>query len=362
MNNFAFMIHPLDVSDVSRKFAFAKKLPPGLVEQAMRLMRPVKTSFISGVKSPYAEAEGWFVGCPLTSRQILSLPTAYVLKKIIQTGKLAQDLVAKIVGLGAMTSVVGDAGITVARNLDIAVTTGNSYTIATAIEGTLIAARLIGIDVSKAEVAIIGATGSIGAVCTRLMAREAKYITLVARTQEKLEQLAQRVLYETGLVVQITPHSKNILPKADIVLTVTSAVDTVIEPGDLKPGAIVCDVARPRDVSKQVAELRDDVLVIEGGVVEIPGDVDFRFNFGYPPGLALACMAETMILALEGRFENFSLGRELTLEQVEEISRLAKKHGFKLAGFRSFERAVSPGQIQAIKNRADLKRKQQGQG
>ncbi len=58
----------------------------------------------------------------------------------------------------------------------------------------------------------------------------------------------------------------------------------MIEPKHLKPGAVVCDVARPRDVSKLVAEQRDDVLVIEGGMVEVPGPVDFHFDFGFPPG------------------------------------------------------------------------------
>jgi uncharacterized NAD-dependent epimerase/dehydratase family protein len=63
-------------------------------------------------------------------------------------------------------------------------------------------------------------------------------------------------------------------------------------------------------------------------------------------------MAETMILALEKRYESFTLGRELTLEQVDEISQLAKKHGFKLSGFRSFEREVTPEHIMAIKENA----------
>ena len=48
--------------------------------------------------------------------------------------KLAQDLGAKVVGLGAFTAVIGDAGITVSNNVDVAVTTGNSYTVATALE------------------------------------------------------------------------------------------------------------------------------------------------------------------------------------------------------------------------------------
>ena len=44
---------------------------------------------------------------------------------------------------------------------------------------------------------------------------------------------------------------------------------------------LVCDVARPRDVSWRVHQERDDVLVIEGGMVEVPGPVDFGFQFRF---------------------------------------------------------------------------------
>jgi fatty aldehyde-generating acyl-ACP reductase len=358
LHKFAFMIHPLDIGDVSRKFPRLGKLPAGLLHRLLTLAPPVKASAITGVKSPYGETEGWLVACTLTAEQMLTLPADFVIKKIIQAGRYAEKLGAKILGLGAMTSVVGDAGITVAKNLDIAVTTGNSYTVYTALEGAKKAAELMGIKLDQAEVAVIGATGSIGAVCARLMARECRYLTLVARNKEKLDALAQMIMFETGLVASVTSESKKALRRADLIITVTSSADAVIEPEDLKPGAVVCDVARPRDVSRRVAQMRDDVLVIEGGLVEVPGEVDFHFNFGYPPGLALACMAETMLLALEGNLTDYTLGRDLTLEQVEEMGRLAKKHGFRLAGFRSFERPVPEEKILAIKKRAEEKQKE----
>ncbi|CEP68982.1 Quinate/shikimate 5-dehydrogenase/glutamyl-tRNA reductase [Moorella glycerini] len=355
MHRFAFMIHPLDINDITRKFPLARHLPSGLLERAARYLPPLKTSYINGVRSPYAETEGWFVACPLTTRQMLSLPEKFVIERIIRTGRLAEKLGAEILGLGAMTSVVGDAGITVARNLNIAVTTGNSYTVATAIEATEKAAAMMDIDLPRAEVAIVGATGSIGAVCAKILARRCQHLTLIARNETKLARLAGEIKATSGLKVRITSHSREALRRADVIITVTSAVDTVIEPEDLKPGAVVCDVARPRDVSRRVAEMRDDVLVIDGGVVEVPGNVNFNFNFGYPPGLAYACMAETMILALEGRIENFTLGRELTVEQIDIINRLAAKHGFRVAGFRSFELPVSEARVAAIRERARRK-------
>jgi hypothetical protein len=85
-------------------------------------------------------------------------------------------------------------------------------------------------------------------------------------------------------------------------------------------------------------------------VVQVPGNPNFNFNFGFPEGTSYACMAETMLLALEGRYENFSLGKELSLERVMEIGQLAQKHGFKLAGLRSFERALDESQILALRD------------
>ncbi|SDF17467.1 saccharopine dehydrogenase NADP-binding domain-containing protein [Sporolituus thermophilus] len=360
MEKFAFIIHPLTAKDFSRKFPFAKNWPDRFVEGIMKYIPPFKVSEITGVVSDHAEAQGWFVGCPLTSRQMLEMPEPYVIKKIIKAGKVAEKLGAKVVGLGAFTSVVGDAGITIAKNLNIAVTTGNSYTVATALEGVRQAAKLMGKDIAHANIVILGATGSIGAACAQIMAREARYLTLVARNEKKLEKLAEQIFRSTGLAARITANTKSALKTADVVIAVTSAVDSIIEPEDLKPGAIVCDVARPRNVSRRVAEMRNDVLVIEGGVVEVPGDVNFGLNFGFPPKTAYACMAETMILALEGRYENFTLGRDLTVKQVELIEQLARKHGFKLAGFRSFERALTPEEITAIK--ANAAAKQRGEG
>ncbi len=355
MIKFAFIIHPLDLQDITKRLKLFKLLPDRIVEGITRRFPVYKAAEIRGIKSPWSETGGWFLICPLTSRQMLELPVSYVTRRIIEAGKLAEKLGAGIVGLGAMTSVVGDAGVTIARHLKIPVTTGNSYTVATALEGTRKAADFMGINLTRAEVAVIGATGSIGSVCAKMMAREAGRLTLVARRRSRLERLARQILNETGVAARMTANIKEALRSADIVIAVTSAVDAVIEPMDLKSGAVVCDVARPRDVSHQVAETRPDVLVIEGGVVEVPGNVEFNFDFGFPPKTAYACMAETMILALEGRCESFSLGRDLTVSQVEEINRLAAKHGFKLAGFRSFERALSQIELERIRAAATFR-------
>ncbi|MCL5103971.1 MAG: 3-hydroxyacyl-CoA dehydrogenase NAD-binding domain-containing protein [Armatimonadetes bacterium] len=352
MEKFAFIIHPLSAKrDVARKYPFVKAFPESWIEFGLRYKGPMDVSHITGVRSiTGTEAEGWFVGCPLTPKLLLSLPIDEVWKKIMETVRIAEDHGAKIIGLGAFTSVVGDGGVTVAKNAKIAVTTGNSYTVATAIQGSIQAAELMGIDPAEAHVAVVGATGSIGKTCAQVFAKKSAAVTLIGRSMDRLEELARQISGKASVTSSTDVESG--IKDADIVVTVSSAVDAIIEPRFIKSGAVVCDVARPRDVSVRVQHERDDVLVIEGGVVEIPGDVDFHFNFGFPPRTAYACMSETMMLALEGRYESFTLGKDVSVEQVEEISRIADKHGFKLAGFRSFEKAVGEQEIERIRKKA----------
>lgn len=357
MAKFAFIIHPLDVLDVARKYRVARYLPGAWVEAALRFMRPKVVSEITGVVSlTGARTEGWFVGCPATPRQLLQGGQRAV-EVVVRAGRVAQEIGADIVGLGAYTSIVGNGGMQVAAALDIAVTTGNSYTCFTAVEGAMKAAEMMGISAADATAAVLGATGSIGRACSILLAGKVARLVLAGRRRERLEQVAAEALSHGAGDVQIHESLADALRDADIVITVTSALEAVVEPDYLKPGAVVCDVARPRDVSRRVVEQRDDVLVIEGGVVKVPGPVDFHFDFGFPPGTAYACMAETMILALENRFEDYSIGRDLELTKVLEIGTLAAKHGFELAGFRAFERAVTDETIARVRERAEAVRR-----
>jgi predicted amino acid dehydrogenase len=256
--------------------------------------------------------------------------------------------------LGAFTAVVGDAGHTVSQALMIPVTTGSSYTVVVAVEASLEAALQMGLEATQSVVAVVGAYGSTGRACAHLLASTAKELMLVGRVPERLQDVKRQV-DALGAWSVATTNLQDIR-EADIVLATTSSTDPIIHPDLLKPGAIVCDVARPRNVSRRVVSERDDVLVIEGGVVEVPGEVDFGFDFGFPPGQAYACMAETMLLAMEGRYECYSIGRDISLDRVQEIGRLARKHGFRLAGFRSFERVLEDSEIRVIRENAYARR------
>lgn len=72
--------------------------------------------------------------------------------------------------------------------------------------------------------------------------------------------------------------------------------------------------------------------------------------------MAYAGLAETIILALEGRFEDFTKGSNTEWEKVKEIYKLGIKHGMKLSSISGVEGPLSNTDIARVKAQALLKR------
>lgn len=359
-NTFGFIFHPILIREhVNKKFPpLGTVLPISVINWACQFFPPQYISEITGITSQDTDesVRGWFVAAPYTPQAMHDLPLEKVYSKIIDTINLAERKGAKIMGLGAHIAVVGDAGKTISERVNIPVTTGNSYTVAVAVDSMIEAANIMDIDISSANIAIVGATGSIGKACARVFADLCGELVLIGRDAEKTNLV--RELCEGKTASVCATSEINAIYSADLILTVSSAVDTIIEPKHLKPGSIVLDVARPRDVSPAVARERNDVLVIEGGMVEVPGaNANFNFDFGFPPRKAFACMVETIALAMEGRYENFTIGRDITPHQVHEMRGICQRHGFQLSGFRAFEHAVTQETISNVREQAFANRK-----
>lgn len=360
VNRFAFVIHPLSVEFIHKhpRFRFTRFLPDRLVEWFAAQIPPIYISRIRGIQSPTTgqKAEGILLALGATPRELMRRDTSFTYRRLIRAARMAERMGARIMGLGAFTSVVGDAGITVAHKAEIGITSGNSLTVAATLEAAKQAVRLMGTtDLTKGTAMVIGATGSIGSVCSRLLAQAIGDVILVAPRPEKLIALKRQIEAETpGARVTVATSADDYLGQADLIVTTTTAVNTrVLDITRCKPGAVICDVARPPDISEEEAALRPDVLVIESGEVKLPGDVDFGYDIGLPPGTAYACLAETALLALEGRFEDYTLGREIEMERVKEMYRLFKKHRFELAGLRSHGRYITEEEIARKRALAD---------
>jgi predicted amino acid dehydrogenase len=200
---------------------------------------------------------------------------------------------------------------------------------------------------------VVGATGAIGSVCARLLATTAEEVYLVAPEAAKLLALKESILKETpDAKLFLAAHADKDIATMDMIVTATSgAGKKVLDISLVKPGCVITDVARPLDLPPEEVAKRPDVLVIESGEILLPGDVHMK-NIGLPPNVAYACLAETIVLALEGRFENFTVGRAIEWEKVREIYRLGLKHGMKLAAISGVNGVFSDADIAKVRHLA----------
>ncbi|PXX91606.1 dehydrogenase [Marinobacter vulgaris] len=370
INRFAFVIHPLSQQYLTKTPPLdwiASVSPPmvmNLVEKAVAYTPPFIYSKVSGIQSPTGEeVEGWLISVGGTPREIMAHDPEFTYARLLQAAELAKKMGAQLMGLGAFTKVVGDAGITVAKRAPLPITTGNSYSASGALWAAHDAMKKIGLVTigpsgkAAGKAMVVGATGAIGSVCARLLAKAVDEIYLAAPEPAKLLALKESIEQETpGAIVHVAGSAERDLGEMDMIVTATSgAGKRILDIMKVKPGCVITDVARPLDIPAIDVAKRPDVLVIESGEIKLPGEVHMK-DIGLPKGIAYACLAETIVLALEGRFENFTLGRNIEWEKVREIYKLGLKHGMKLAAISGVNGVFSEEDFQRVRVLAEQER------
>ncbi|MBV8638466.1 MAG: shikimate dehydrogenase [Candidatus Eremiobacteraeota bacterium] len=362
---FCFVIHPLSLEDVARYEPGAAGKGEPIIRKILEWMPSYAAVHVTGVRTPDGrETEGWFVAAPLLPEQMMDLPREEVYKRIVRAIEIGAELGANVAGLGAFTGVVGDGGVTIAERSPIPVTTGNSLTIAAGIQSLFRGASEMEVDPASSTAVVVGATGSIGSACVKLIAPRVKHVILVARNNTRLAKFHEQVRDELQCESSFTTDIPDAVRRSQLILTATSSTQDIIEPEDLQTGAVVCELSLPHDVSRRVALERPDVLVTEGGNMRVPGEPRFErvrepgtdFDLNLPPRTALACMSETMVLALERRLESYTLGRGIDLHKVIDIETMATRCGFTLADMRAFDAAITPEKIAATREAAAMRR------
>lgn len=391
----AFLVHPLEATqyqDFDRSLA---NLSAGDLHELNLAFGNLLTPFVAE-KATIRTKSGEVVRCdfilvPRTAADLMAMPESQALGEIKDAVELAQTRGARLVGLGAYTSVVVRGGHGVA-DMGIPITTGNSYTVVAGFEAIGMALSQRGASWAGTTVAVMGAGGAVGRGIVLMMAEHVARLCLIGnprrseeRTRSRLGQVAidtcRHLLAQLGaghrfapgsigerlqlfgelpaadapdaalvpLVEQlekagallITRFGDGVLPLADVVVTATSTPDVLIGPGHpLKRRAIVCDLSRPTNVDPGLGHTRPDVLVIDGGLIEVPGDVDLR-RLGLSAGLTYACMAEAILLALANEQTHYSLGSDLPIAGILRLQKLAQQYGFRVAKLRSFGHPIT---------------------
>jgi acetylornithine/succinyldiaminopimelate/putrescine aminotransferase/predicted amino acid dehydrogenase len=379
---FGFVIHYTEDEDIFhadpslRQFseeeltnwkAWVKRLGPGFVRRIPDVVS--KTGDV---------ASGWLLSVPMLPGDMRGKGRNEARQMIAGAVDLAGEGGVCRVGLGAFTSIVTRGGETV-TGCGVPVTSGNTLTTVAAVKAITQLCRRTGISLDDAHVVVVGASGAIGRLGAMLLARRAGRMTLVGNAQNPFApRLLSKVADEihaslaedhqpdtwtpgrlartiraaganTGSIAPAhaafandpqAPHQRPVLswttdlgqalPEADIVLVATSSDTVLVDPTQLRPRTLVCDVARPPNVAK--ADLSGSgVLVFDGGLVCPPTPVDLGPFQTLPANVAWGCLSETMLLALSGQERDFSIGSALSLADADLLAGLAEKHGFEPA-------------------------------
>jgi acetylornithine/succinyldiaminopimelate/putrescine aminotransferase/predicted amino acid dehydrogenase/acyl carrier protein len=385
VGRFAFLMHPLDNSsfvdfDASLQALSEKELSL-FVSVVDRVLEPFVYSSAIIQASNGQRISGDFILVGQTTESLLKTDDKKVLSTITDALNLGIDRGADIVGLGGYTSILTGGGYKVKDN-GSPITSGNSFT---ALSGQIAidkALHKLQRTWESSNVAIVGAAGSIGSTMSVMLAEKAGKLILVGNPNRSIEESRRKIsavvdkvltywldkllsnpslnggpiiqaiknypfelsqstsTQELGLWLEnsgyilITDSSYSI-GYADIVVTATNTLANICEAKGFKQSAIICDLSRPKSISRIVAVERPDLLIIDGGLITLPNRPDIGC-FGIDKGLAYACMAETMLLTFGKHFEHTSLGANISMTEIDLLNSLANQFGFEIDQLQSF--------------------------
>lgn len=332
MKRCAFIFHPLEFWQLAALEHRVATKSPRLIKQFLLQISP---SVVKTLEVTSATGEKTWVDLIC----IWALPEqfrqenfAVLSKRFGEAFALAKNNGCQLVGLGAYSKMAVQVCPDLASRFNIAVTTGNSLTAALVLKTLRNLIAVKNLPRSGLEVAVVGATGSIGSAVARALAPEVGRLNLASRSQKSLEKM-KSALANFGNRVSVFTDTKRACQEAHLVFLATSEPGFLLQATDLSYEAWVVDISKPANVLPDPK--RTDVRIIDCAMLVAPqrNIIEQKIKvFPDVEGLdspeVFACFAETLALSLQGRNENYSYHQPLDLEKFPEILAMARHHGF----------------------------------
>jgi len=349
---FAFMIHPRVIDDFGRRVGKVLRIGEELgmkitpKRPSEWVLKHLKGRMGYTICSHFdvfgGKAEGYIVAVLLTGRQMKALDRHFVERRIIDAIRFTQDnLGAERIGLGAYTAPMTRNGLSVLKYPDITakITHGDALSAASAVPTVIECARLRGIDITTATIAVVGAYGIVGRAATLLLGEQNPHtMILTGHNHNKLAAVG-RELSDCFQGEIVCSSDNSVIKEADIVVLSVTSDGYIVGPQDLKKNAVVVDMAQPHNMSHEVCTQRPDVLRVDGGYMSI-ADINLRFKMGPPRGTSFACLAETVVSTLSDDHDHH-VG-PVDMEFARGIMPLANSLGFDVAPLTNFSQPISP--------------------
>ena len=304
MSKFAFLVHPLT------------QLQCGVV--GVRRLRMGMVVGLSGKGGPPGKicdlsvdgvVHGEIISVPWTPQELLEDQDGAVEAMVTAVEQL-EGVTA--VGLGSLLAVVGSRGQALAGQVSVPVTTGAAATAWAAIGNAEVVAKSRGNN----RISVIGFGGAVGRVVAEGLADKG-FEVIAGGVGVRLEREAAKI----GVQL-MSPESA---AGASQVIVGASTTGGILEPSVLQEGAILLDVALPPTL--KAGALPSGAKVLPGEAVTLPDGwrrgfwgTLYHWLSGYGTDQIFACLAEPMVMSVTGRSAPFSLGRRVTLADVEEFA------------------------------------------
>jgi predicted amino acid dehydrogenase len=333
------------------------------LEQSFRLAYPVIYE-LTGLVAPGAQALPGWLAFVFAKPARMKEQVALVREKTREALVAMERLNGRLIGLGGWLASLTDGGAYLEDKTTAKVTTGHAYTIANILNTMLRAAEAVGLLLSDAVVAVVGAAGSVGSGVAQLSA-QLPIRRLILFDERSLDGTLQKVR-QVSSVPSVAGKMEEDLNKAHVVLVATTASKELFDRRWFRPGAIVIDDSQPKNVDRELLAERKDLLVLEGGVVSAAtrGALAIRPAFGpalknfhwshVNLGMAGAdevpsCLAEVMIWSLLGETrERYSLGKA-SPELAGYLDARGREMGFGPGELQCFGDAVEPARVAAVR-------------
>lgn len=326
MKTFAFISHPVNSEQLRKIWPVAEIIPNFLTAFLSKNILPLKTVEVKRVISREGdEIQGFIIALPLLPEHFLKARKKFVLNKIIAASRMAKEAGASILGLGGCLP----AALDIKKSLKIPATTGHAFGAWSIFETVYRVAKAKKLDLKKLNLAIIGATDVGGSLSAQKLAGYVAKIILADTDKDRLEALKRKILDLNQAEVAIEEDTARAVKDSDVVIITKECRRFSLKPEDFKPDSIVCNIALSADMTVK-AKPREKITFIEAGLVKLPSAVDFSLTGIWPQDLVSASFAETMLLAFEKRFVNYSWGENTSLDKLEEIADIAMRHGFEV--------------------------------
>ncbi len=337
----AFLIHPMNFADLwqTRRIRWLRPLvasgllKPSALDRMTRWLRPMKLGELRGVETPAGQrVRVLLISSPLLPHVFRAQPEL-ILRRAVQAARLAEELGARVLGLGALWSTLANKGQEVQSQAPgICITNGGAYT-----AGTIrkVVSELLGRyqaeqrSLAAETAAVVGASGVVAFGIAWTLAPQVGKLLLAARDKERLGRLAEALRKASPATSIEVIDDLSRLKEAGLIFTATSDPDPVIFAEHLSPNTWIFDEGRPLDVDASAYRV-PGVRVVPGGVVRPPGHPTSTVDLGFGEGLVPACLAETIVLALTEAWSRSSLGSQTLLENIEFFVEEGDRLGFEV--------------------------------